>query len=375
MLQAMSTPAMPFESANARWEAFAGRDPAADGRFVTAVTSTGIYCRATCPARKPKRENVRFYETPAEAEAAGFRPCKRCRPQAAGAPGGRRAAAVAAACRLIAEAEEPPSLDALAEAAGLSRFHFHRLFTQATGLTPKAYATAARAERLRRALSHTETVTEAIYGAGFSSSSRFYSKSAELLGMTPSAYRAGGAGTRIRFGVGQCAYGAILAAASDKGVCAILLGDEPEPLVRALEDSFPNAELIGGDGEFEQWMAKIVGFVEAPTLGLDLPLELRGTAFQQRVWRALREIPVGATVSYAELARRIGRPGSARAVAQACGANRLAVAIPCHRVVRSNGDLSGYRWGVERKRALLAREASGASVAKPHEQTTTKEHS
>lgn len=360
MLQTMSKPATPFESAAARWEAFTGRDPAADGRFVAGVRTTGIYCRPTCTARKPKRENVRFYGTPAEAEAAGFRPCKRCRPEvgAGAAARGRHAAAVSEACRLIAEAEELPGLDELAQTAGLSRFHFHRVFKETTGLTPKAYGMAQRAARLREALPRSATVTEAIYDAGYNSSSRFYSKSAELLGMTPTAYRAGGAGMRIRFAVGQCAYGAILAAASDKGVCAILLDDEPEPLVRALEDSFPNAELVGGDAEFEQWMAKIVGFVEAPALGLDLPLDLRGTAFQQRVWHALSEIPVGATVSYAEIARRIGEPKAVRAVAQACGANRLAIAIPCHRVVRSDGDVSGYRWGVERKRAILAREAA-----------------
>jgi AraC family transcriptional regulator of adaptative response/methylated-DNA-[protein]-cysteine methyltransferase len=358
-LQTMSETKTPFASAGARWKAFIGRDPAADGRFVTAVTSTGIYCRPTCPARKPKRENVRFYQTPAEAEAAGFRACKRCRPQAGAAGGGRHAAAVAAACRRIAEAEELPSLDDLAQGAGLSRFHFHRVFKETTGLTPKAYATAERAARLRAGLGRSATVTEAIHDAGYNSSSRFYSKSTKLLGMTPTAYRAGGAGTRIRFAVGQSSYGAILAAASDRGVCAILLGDEPQALVRALEDNFPKAELVGGDAEFERWMAQIVGFVEAPGLGLDLPLDLRGTAFQQRVWRALSEIPVGATVSYADIARSIGQPKAVRAVAQACGANRLAVAIPCHRVVRSDGDLSGYRWGVERKRALLAREVAG----------------
>lgn len=358
MLQTMTEPTTPIALADARWEAFIGRDPAADGRFVAAVITTGIYCRPSCTARKPKRQNVRFFATPAEAVAAGFRPCKRCRPEAA-APSGRHAAAVAEACRLIGESEELPSLDELARGAGLSRFHFHRVFKKATGLTPKAYATALRAQRLREGLGRSATVTEAIYDAGYNSSSRFYAKSTELLGMTPSAYRAGGAGARIRFAVGQCAYGAILAAASDKGVCAILLGDEPELLVHALEDSFPNAELIGGDPGFEQWMAKIVGYVESPDLGLDLPLDLRGTAFQQRVWRALSEIPVGATVSYADIARRIGRPMAVRAVARACGTNRLAVAIPCHRVVRSDGGISGYRWGVERKQAILAREAAG----------------
>lgn len=358
MPQAMTETATPFASADARWTAFVGRDPAADGRFVTAVTTTGIYCRPTCPARKPKRANARFFATASEAEAAGFRACKRCRPQDAATSASPHAAAVAEACRRIAEAQEPPSLDALARAAGLSRFHFHRLFKQATGLTPKAYASAERERRLREGLGRSATVTEAIYDAGYNASSRFYSKSTQLLGMTPTAWRAGGAGTRIRFAVGQCAYGAILAAASDKGVCAILLGDDPQALVRSLEDSFPKAALIGGNAEFEQWMARIVGFVEQPDRGLDLPLDLRGTAFQRRVWRALSKTPVGTTVSYAEIARRIGQPKAVRAVAQACGANRLAVAIPCHRVVRSDGDVSGYRWGVERKRAILAREAA-----------------
>jgi AraC family transcriptional regulator of adaptative response/methylated-DNA-[protein]-cysteine methyltransferase len=240
----------------------------------------------------------------------------------------------------------------------LSVYHFHRIFKAATGLTPKAYGAAHRSRRVRAELERSATVTEAIYDAGYGSNSRFYAQSDRVLGMTPTQYRTGGADTGIRFAVGDCSLGAILVAASERGVCAILIGDDPEQLARDLQNRFPRAELIGGDTAFEHWVAKVVGLVEAPRLGLDLPLDVRGTAFQQRVWQALRQIPVGATMSYAELARRIGAPESVRAVAQACSANPLAVAIPCHRVVRNDGALAGYRWGVERKRALLEREAT-----------------
>jgi AraC family transcriptional regulator of adaptative response/methylated-DNA-[protein]-cysteine methyltransferase len=341
-----------------RWTSVVARDPAADGQFFYSVRTTGVYCRPSCGARLPRRENVRFHATCADAEKAGFRPCKRCRPNETGTAG-RRASAVARACRLIEEAEEVPSLDALAEAAGLSRFHFHRVFKAATGVTPKAYADAHRARRLREELARRETITEAIYGAGFNSSGRFYAAASDLLGMTPTAFRAGGVGAAIRFAVGECSLGSILVAATEKGICAILLGDDPDALVRDLQDRFPKAELIGGDAGFERVVATVVGFVEAPAQGLDLPLDLRGTAFQRRVWQALREIPNGSTASYAEIAARIGRPKAVRAVARACAANAIAVAIPCHRVVRTDGTLSGYRWGVARKRALLEREAAG----------------
>jgi AraC family transcriptional regulator of adaptative response/methylated-DNA-[protein]-cysteine methyltransferase len=299
---------------------------------------------------------VAFHATPAQAEKAGFRPCRRCRPNEA--PAGERAAAlVAEACRRMEKAETAPNLDALAAKAGMSPSHFHRLFKSIAGVTPKAYAAAHRAERVRRELSKGESsVTEAIYGSGFNASSRFYEKAKDVLGMTPSAYRAGGAAAEIKFAIGQCSLGAILVARSEKGVCAILLGDDPEALIRDLQDRFPKAKLIGGDKAFEKLIAKVVGFVETPALGLDLPLDVRGTAFQQRVWEALRKIPVGETTSYAEIAKRIGAPKAVRAVAQACAANAIAVAIPCHRVVRMDGDVSGYRWGVERKRALLAKE-------------------
>lgn len=338
------------------WAALAARDAAADGRFVFAVRTTGVYCRPSCPSRAARRENVRFYPGPSEAEAAGYRPCRRCRPDAAG-PAERRREAVARACRLIERAETEPALDALAAEAGLSAHHFHRVFRAITGVTPRAYARARRAERLAAALPTAGTVTEALYAAGYNAPSRFYAEAPERLGMSPTAYLRGGAGARIRFGVGACALGAILVAASERGVCAILLGDDPDALVRDLQDRFAAAELVGGDAAFEAWMARVIGLVEAPGRGLDLPLDIGGTVFQQRVWEALRRIPVGETASYAEIARAIGLPAAVRAVAMACGANALAVAIPCHRVVRSDGALSGYRWGVERKRALLAREA------------------
>jgi AraC family transcriptional regulator of adaptative response/methylated-DNA-[protein]-cysteine methyltransferase len=257
------------------------------------------------------------------------------------------------------QSEEEPSLQQLAKAAGRSPSYFHRMFKAATGVTPKDYAAAHRAAKVRQGLTSGSSVTEAIYDAGFNSSGRFYEKSTDMLGMTPSQYRAGGANEEIKFAVGQTSsLGAILVASTKKGVAAILLGDDPEELVRNLQDRFPNARLIGADRDYEGLVAQVVGFVEAPRIGLDLPLDVRGTAFQERVWRALQEVPAGATVSYAEVARRIGVPTSVRAVAAACGANKLAVAIPCHRVIRNDGSLSGYAWGVERKRALLDREAS-----------------
>jgi AraC family transcriptional regulator, regulatory protein of adaptative response / methylated-DNA-[protein]-cysteine methyltransferase len=340
-----------------RWASVAARDGQQDGKFLYSVRTTGVYCRPSCAARRARPENVAFHLTAADAERAGFRPCKRCKPDQA-ALAAQQAAKVADLCRFIEGAEQPPTLDGLAARAGLSAYHLHRVFKQITGLTPKGYASAARAKRMRRELGQSDTVTQAIYGAGYGSNGRFYGESDRVLGMTPSRYRAGGADTRIRFAVGECSLGSILVAQSDRGVCAILMGEDPDELARELQDRFPRARFIGGDGQFEQLIAKVVGFVEAPGLGLDLPLDVRGTAFQQRVWQALREIPAGSTVSYAELALRIGAPKSVRAVAQACGANVLAVAIPCHRVVRNDGGLSGYRWGVERKRALLAREAA-----------------
>jgi AraC family transcriptional regulator of adaptative response/methylated-DNA-[protein]-cysteine methyltransferase len=340
-----------------RWASVTARDRAADGTFFYSVSTTGVYCRPSCAARLARPENVRFHATCADAERAGFRPCKRCKPDQP-AMAEQHAAKIAGACRRIEAADEPPSLDELARAVGLSPYHFHRVFKTVTGVTPKAYAAAHRAKRVRDGLTRSGTVTEAIYGAGFNSDGRFYATADKVLGMTPSDYRAGGTNALIRFAIGECSLGSILVARSERGVCAILLGDDPEALARDMQDRFPCATLIGGDAAFEDLVARVVGFVEAPRLGLDLPLDVRGSAFPQRVWQALQEIPAGETASYADIARRIGSPKAVRAVAQACAANGLAVAIPCHRVVRNDGALSGYRWGVERKRALLDREAA-----------------
>ncbi|THT96406.1 bifunctional DNA-binding transcriptional regulator/O6-methylguanine-DNA methyltransferase Ada [Lampropedia puyangensis] len=344
--------AFPYATDNERWEAVRTRDRLADGHFVYAARTTGVYGHPSSAARIPKRKNLEFFASAQLAEAAGYRPSQRAQNKSI------HTAVIAQSCRLIETAETSPHLDALAEQAGMSPFHFHRVFKAETGLTPKAYATAFRASKLRDELNTaTGTVTDAIYGAGFHSNSRFYATSEQVLGMRAKEYRAGGVGAVIRFAVGESALGSILVAQSQRGICTILLGDDPDRLVRDLQDQFPKAELIGGDGDFEQLVAQVVGFIEAPGIGLNLPLDVRGTAFQQRVWQALRDIPVGETVSYAEIAERIGAPKAVRAVAQACAANSIAVAIPCHRVVRRNGEISGYRWGVDRKRELLRREA------------------
>ena len=339
-----------------RWTAVVERNPQADGEFVYSVRTTGVYCRPRCPARTARPENVAFHASPADAQRAGFRACLRCKPDQPPLAT-QHAALVAHLCHIIETAEQAPSLTALAGHAQLSAHHLHRVFKAVTGLTPKAYADAHRAQRLREKLARGGTVTAALYGAGYNSGGHFYTDASKVLGMTPTRFRTGGADTEIRFAIGQCSLGAILVACSELGVCAISIGDDPDTLARDLQDRFPKASLIGGDAEFEKLVATVVGFVEAPRLGLDLPLDVRGTAFQQRVWRALSDIPAGQTASYTDIAWRIGAPKSFRAVAQACGANALAVVIPCHRVVRSDGALSGYRWGVERKRALLAREA------------------
>jgi AraC family transcriptional regulator of adaptative response/methylated-DNA-[protein]-cysteine methyltransferase len=346
------------DAVDSRWNALRSRDKTADGRFVYAVTTTGVYCRPSCAARPARPENVRFFDTTEAARGAGFRACKRCRPDDVTSDA-QQGAMIAGICRWIAEAEEEPSLSDMAARAGLSPYHFHRVFKAHTGLTPKGYAKAHRAERVRRELANgSGSVTEAYYDAGYNSNGRFYAEAGAMLGMTPKRYQKGGADSHIRFAVGQCRLGAILVARSDHGVCAISLGDDPDALVRELQDRFPQAQLTGGDADFEKLVARVVGAVEAPGIGGDLPLDIRGTAFQRRVWEALRQIPPGETLTYTEVAERIGEPKAVRAVAGACAANTLAVLIPCHRVVRTDGSLSGYRWGVERKRQLLATESS-----------------
>jgi AraC family transcriptional regulator, regulatory protein of adaptative response / methylated-DNA-[protein]-cysteine methyltransferase len=360
MITTLENPSKPAQASVAddpRWARVVARDRTADGQFWYSVMTTGVYCRPSCASRTANPQNVQLHDTLEAAKATGFRPCKRCNPDGPSIDCDN-AAIVAKACRLIEQSEEEPSLTELADAVGRSASYFHRLFKAATGLTPKEYATAHRATKVRDCLASGNTVTEAIYDAGFNSSGRFYENSTDMLGMTPTQYRSGGANEDIRFAVGQCSLGAILVASSKKGVVSILIDSDPAELVRNLQDRFPKANLIGADSNYEALVARVVGFIEAPSLGLDLPLDIRGTAFQHRVWQALREIPVGQTVSYAEIARRIGAPKAVRAVAGACAANNLAVAIPCHRVVKNDGSLSGYAWGVERKRALLDRETT-----------------
>jgi len=339
-----------------RWRAVMARDKDADGTFVFAVRTTGIYCRPSCPARRPKRENVELLDSPALAEAAGFRPCKRCRP-ADGDEGSDITALIAAACRHIERSRSLPSVTELAQTAMMSRAHFQRTFKAVTGLTPKGYAEAVRTRRLHAELAGAPTVTDAMYASGFSSSGRFYESARDRLGMPPAAYRAGGLDVTIAFAVAGTSLGAVLVAGTDAGICAVLLGDDPDLLARDLQDRFPRAALGPGDERFHRWVAAVVGQIERPDAASALPLDVQGTAFQRQVWEALRSVPVGTTTTYAELARRIGRPTAVRAVAQACGANHLAVLVPCHRVVRTDGSLSGYRWGVDRKAELLRREA------------------
>jgi len=343
------------QSLDPRWQAVVSGDASADGTFVYAVKTTGIYCAPSCPSRQPNPENIFYFDNAEAAEQAGFRPCKRCR-QGLVSLAQFHAQRVEKACRLLEESNEMLTLNQLAADVGISPYHFHRLFKALTGVTPKKYQQAQRARRVRETLPDSATVTEAIHAAGYPSDGRFYETAGATLGMTPQGFRSGGRDVRVWFAIAESSLGAILVAESQRGICAILLGDDPHALIIELQNSFPQAELLGGDPDFERRIALIVGFVEAPQLGLDLPLDIRGTAFQQRVWQALRDIPPGTTASYGDIARQIGSPKSVRAVAGACAANLLAVAIPCHRVVKTDGNISGYRWGVERKRTLLARE-------------------
>jgi AraC family transcriptional regulator of adaptative response/methylated-DNA-[protein]-cysteine methyltransferase len=343
-----------------RWTAVVTRDAGADGTFFYSVRTTGVFCRPSCGARTPRPENVAFHASSGDAQRAGFRPCRRCRPDQPPAAE-RNAATVADLCRFIETSDSVPTLEDLAERAGMSTFHTHRIFKAATGMTPRAYAAGERGRRVREELRTALTVTEAIYSAGYNSAGRFYDEADSQLGMKPASFRRGGDELPIRFAIGECSLGSILVAASDRGVCAILLGDDPDELAHDLERRFPNAQLVAGDASFEDLVARVVGFVERPGTARDLPLDIRGTAFQLRVWRALTRIPAGTRATYSGIAAAIGEPSAARAVAQACAANGLAVAIPCHRVVRQDGGLSGYRWGVERKRELLEREVRASS--------------
>ncbi len=340
-----------------RWQALCARQPNTDHTFFYAVVTTGVFCRPSCGARRPRPENVRFFSTVREAEAAGFRACKRCRPSEPSS-GAKNAAIIADICRVIDQAESAPNLTALAKRAGLSRFHFHRVFKEIAGVTPAEYASARRGARVRSALRQSATVTEAIYRAGFSSSGRFYEQADAMLGMQPAAFRAGGARAEIAVASGDSSLGKVLVAQTSRGVCAILLGDAEEPLMQDLRQRFPQATLRPASADEQKLVARAIRQVEMPEAAIDLPLDIQGTVFQKRVWKALQGIRPGTTATYAEIAAAVEMPTAARAVAGACAANKIAVAIPCHRVVGKNGALSGYRWGVARKQALLAREGS-----------------
>jgi AraC family transcriptional regulator of adaptative response/methylated-DNA-[protein]-cysteine methyltransferase len=340
----------------ARWRVVLARDATRDGEFFFAVRTTGVFCRPSCPSRTARRENVRFFDTAAAARAAGYRACLRCKPDAPIATH-PQVAAVHRACAALDAAPDPMSLGELADAAGLSRYHFARVFKEVTGMTPMAWQRERRRARLGKALHVAPSVTAAIHDAGYGSPSRVYEQGDALFGMTPGAYRERGAGETLRVATAPCALGIVLVAATARGVCAIELGDDTPAMTARLRARFANATFAPPDARLDDWIARVVALVEAPGTAHALPLDLRGTAFQQRVWQALREIPPGATATYSEVAERVGVPRGARGVAQACAANPVALAVPCHRVVRGDGALGGYRWGLARKRALLDRES------------------
>lgn len=347
-----NTQRLAFSSDQARWEAVVSRNKAADGSFVYAVRTTGVFCRPSCPSRPAKRENVSFFDSPVQAETAGYRACKRCRPldETANA----HAAIALNACKMIDSSEQEPDLAMLAHAAGLSRWHFQRLFKAEIGLTPKQYAIAQRKKRLRQGLGAAESVTDAILDAGYTTNSRAYND-AKVLGMTPSAYRSGGAGEVIHWCSAQSSLGEVVIAATEVGICMIEFGS-PDDLVSTLRSRFPKARILAADSGMPSVVREVVALIDGPAGNVHIPLDIRGTAFQEKVWRALMRIPPGETLSYGELAERIGMPTAARAVARACASNHIAVAIPCHRVVSGTGDLTGYKWGLDRKRELLERE-------------------
>ena len=348
-------------SAEKCWSAVVAHDATQDGRFFYSVRTTGVYCRPGCASRQPRRENVAFYENAEAAEAAGFRPCKRCRPNEASSAD-RHVAAIGRACALIRASDTLPTLAELAAAAGISRFHFHRVFKQITGATPREWGKAHRLDRFAERLDSGEPIAAAVYAAGFGASSRAYAAAPNGLGMTPGARRRGGAGERIRFTVVATPLGQALVAATERGICMTALGDDRTGLEAELRQRFPKAELAAADAALAGWAERIVRFITQPGEQPDLPLDIRGTAFQARVWRALQKIPPGRTASYRDIAAVLGQPRAVRAVAQACATNKLALLVPCHRVVRSDGDLAGYRWGIERKRALLDRERAAATA-------------
>lgn len=351
------------------------RDATAEGKFVYAVVTTGVYCRPTCPSRRPLRSNVLFFDSAERAERAGFRPCERCNPRGTSLSE-RRAAITANACRMLETAEAPPSLRDLARAAGLSPYHFHRLFKKTVGVTPRDYAAAHRQKLVRAGLRSGRSVTEAIYDAGFGSSSRFYERAPQILGMKPKQFLARGGGVTIQHAVVPCPLGHVLIAGTERGICAVHFGDSNAALERQLRQELPMATFVPPNPAFKKWVRTTVREIRRSGAASELPLDIRGTAFQQRVWKALRDIPRGRTATYSEIAARINRPAAVRAVANACASNPVAVLVPCHRAVRSDGQLGGYRWGKHRKRMLLKAErlstactAGSSSARHPSKQT------
>jgi len=346
-----------FASEAACWQAVLNRDASAVGHFYYGVLTTGVFCLPSCGARTPLRTNVAFFKSPAQAKSAGLRPCKRCKPdQETRVP---HAKVIAAACRWLEEAEQEPSLKDLAECYGMSPYHFHRVFKRLTGVTPKGYARSHRGQRIGQALQSQPSVTDAIYEAGYQASSRFYAEAPSRLGMAPKRFKAGGTDSVIRHTIAKTDLGLLLIAATEKGLCMIHFGESEALLRQALQNRFPRATYVAADPEFDAWVGNLLAAVargQAPSAAL--PLDIRGTAFQHQVWQALREIPIGNTASYAEVASAIGKPRAVRAVANACASNDLAIAIPCHRVVRKDGNHGGYRWGEDRKAAILSKESA-----------------
>ncbi|MDM2769530.1 bifunctional DNA-binding transcriptional regulator/O6-methylguanine-DNA methyltransferase Ada [Citrobacter portucalensis] len=340
-----------------RWQSVVDRDVDADGQFVFAIQTTGIFCRPSCRAKHALRKNVRFFADAQQAQDAGFRPCKRCQPDKDSAQQ-HRLDKIVRACQLL-EQESPLTLDELAQQVAMSPYHLHRLFKATTGMTPKVWQQSWRARRLRDALAKGVPVTQAILNAGFPDSSSYYRKADQALGMTAKQFRKGGDNVSVRYTLADCALGRCLVAESERGICAILLGDDDATLVADLHALFPAAQDVPAEANFQQRVREVIVAINSRDASLSLPLDIRGTAFQQQVWQALRTIPCGETVSYQQLASAIGKPKAVRAVASACGANKLAIVIPCHRVIRGDGALSGYRWGIARKAQLLQRETTG----------------
>ena len=339
-----------------QWRQVMERDARQDGRFVFAVRTTGIYCRPSCPSRRPRRDSVEFFPDPKQAERAGYRACLRCKPTEISS----QARAVTRARQLLDEAEGVMTLAELSKRVGVSPFHLQRLFKRATGLSPREYQSARRMQHVKHGLRKGDDVTTALYDAGFGSPSRLYEKASQQLGMTPGAYRRGGAGMTIQYAIVPSPLGRLLVAATSRGLCAVRFGESAAELERELREEFSSAEVHRDDAALRPYLQPLLASLRGENVTMDLPLDVRATAFQKKVWDALREIPAGETRSYSEVARTIGDPKAVRAVATACASNPVAIAVPCHRVVRSDGDLAGYRWGIERKKKLLEQEQRGS---------------